>query len=119
MKTIVTSGIQYIIGLALIISGLLKWIGLDPYVEMIQELSPHFLSNIHLLGFIAIVSGALFLIPRTFGIGFAFVLVFLGGTVSAHMQHGDIYLPQVIFVALTILVGYLKHPTWFVPSRNR
>ena len=106
--------LKYIISFALIISGSLKIIGLDAYVKMILELSPNYYSNIYLLGVLAISSGILLLIPKTFMFGYISTLVFLGGTISAHMQHGDNYIPQIIFVILTAGIAYLKHREWFV-----
>ena len=113
IKKIVGNSINYFISIALIISGILKLIGFEPYKEMIMELSPHYFENIYLLGIIAIMSGMLFAIPKTFTIGFIATLVFLGGTISAHMQHGDNYIPQIIFVILTVLSAYLKRTGWF------
>lgn len=109
----IASILNYVIAIALIISGALKLIGLTPYVAMIKDLSPNYYSNIYLLGFIAIGSGLLFIIPRTFTYGLIASLVFLGGTISAHMQHGDIYVPQVVFVLLTAFVAWAKKPEWF------
>ncbi|MFT5822632.1 MAG: hypothetical protein ACI8ZM_003888 [Crocinitomix sp.] len=105
--------LQYIIAISLIVSGTLKLIGVAPYVNMIQELSPEYYNNIYLLGGIAIIAGFLFIIPRTFTIGAIASFVFLGGTISAHMQHGDNYLPQLIFVLLAGLAVLLKRPAWF------
>ena len=116
-KKRIGNSINYFIAVALIISGALKLIGFEPYKEMIEELSSHYLENIYLLGIIAIGTGLLFAIPKTFTIGFIVTLVFLGGTIAAHMQHGDNYLPQIIFVLLTILSAYLKRPAWFKEER--
>lgn len=109
----IASILNYVIATALIISGTLKLIGVAPYTSMIQELSPYYYSNIYLLGIIAIASGLLFVIPRTFTYGLIATLVFLGGTISAHMQHGDMYVPQVVFVLSTAFVAYAKKPDWF------
>ena len=112
-KQNIGNGLNYFIAFALIVSGLLKLIGVEAYVQMIQELNPNYHANIYLLGIIAIASGVLFAIPRTFTYGFIATLVFLGGTISAHMQHGDNYIPQIVFVLLTALSAYLKRPEWF------
>ena len=118
-KKIIGNGINYFISIALIISGTLKLIGFEPYKEMITELSPHYFENIYLLGIIAIISGALFAIPKTFIFGFIATLVFLGGTIAAHMQHGDNYIPQLVFVVLTASAAYLKRPEWFMEKTKR
>ncbi|MFI0429334.1 hypothetical protein [Mariniflexile sp. HMF6888] len=112
-KNIIGNGINYFISTALIISGLLKLIGFKPYTEMIMELNPNYFEFIYFLGVIAIVSGVLFIIPKTFTFGLIATLVFLGGTISAHMQHGDGFIPQIVFVLLTVLSAYLKRSEWF------
>ncbi len=117
-KLIIGNILNYIISFSLIISGLLKLMGVKAYIEMIKALSLNYYEHIHLLGIIAIVSGILFLLPKTFTFGLMFSLLFLGGTISAHMQHGDIILPQVLFAILTITVAYLKRPVWFKAKKT-
>ncbi|MGH1335001.1 MAG: hypothetical protein ACRBFS_02660 [Aureispira sp.] len=110
--TLIGTLLQYFIAISLIISGLLKIIGFQPYQEVIADLSPYYLQYIYLLGGIAILAGVLFILPKTFILGFLLTLVFLGGTISAHMQHGDSFIPQIIFTILTVLAVYLKNKTW-------
>ena len=107
-KNIVGNIFNYFIASVLIISGTLKLIGFEPYKEMIMRLSPYYFENIYLLGRIAILAGVLFAIPKTFTFGFIVTLVFLGGTISAHMQIGDNYISQIVFVLLTVFTAYLK-----------
>ena len=71
-----------------------------------------------MIGSVAVVSGILFAIPKTFTLGFIASLVFLGGTVSAHMQHGDNFIPQIVFIMLTALAAYLKRPNWFEQEKK-
>ena len=112
-KSIIGNSINYLLSTVLIISGILKLIGFEAYKEMIMSLSPHYYENIYLIGIVALLSGILFAIPRTFIYGFIAVLVFLGGTISAHMQIGDNFIPQIVFVFLTAFTAYLKRPEWF------
>jgi len=112
-KKRIGNGINYLLSAVLIISGTLKLIGFEPYMEVIKGLNPNYYENIYLIGFVAIISGILFAIPKTFPFGFIATLVFLGGTISAHMQAGDIFIPQIVFVLLTALSAYLKRPEWF------
>jgi len=118
IKNIVGNSINYFISIALITSGILKFVGFEPYKEMIMELSPYYFENIYLLGIIAIISGILFAIPKTFTFGFIATLVFLGGTISAHMQHGDNFIPQIAFVMLTVISAYLKRIEWFKQEKK-
>ena len=110
---IIGNSLNYFLSIVLIISGILKLVGFEPYKEMIIRLSPHYYENIYLIGLIAIIAGVLFAIPKTFALGFIATLVFLGGTISAHMQIGDSFIPQIVFVCLTALTAYLKRPDWF------
>jgi len=112
-KNSIGNGLNYFLSAVLIISGTLKLVGFEPYKEMIIRLSPHYYENIYLIGIVAIVAGVLFLIKRTFTFGFIATLVFLGGTISAHMQIGDNFIPQIVFVYLTAITAYLKRPEWF------
>ncbi len=117
-KTIKITGkiSQYLVAGSLIISGALKLIGLPQYIDMINDLSPNYAVHIHLLGILAITSGVLFLLKKTQMIGFIITLVFLGGTIAAHMQHNDPFIPQIVFVLLTVFVVYSQKPEWFTIS---
>ncbi len=110
------NGINYFLSAVLIISGTLKLIHFEPYMEVIKGLNPNYYHHIILIGLIALLSGILFAIPKTFTYGFIATLVFLGGTVSAHMQAGDIFIPQILFILLTAMTVYLKRPEWFKSS---
>jgi len=112
-KNRIGNGINYLLSTVLIISGTLKLVGFEPYMEVIKGLNPNYYDNIYLIGFVAIFSGILFAIPKTFTFGFISTLVFLGGTVSAHMQAGDNFIPQIVFIYLTATTAYLKRPEWF------
>ena len=108
------TGINYFLSAVLVISGTLKLIQFEPYMEVLKTLNPAYFEKIYLIGFIALISGILFAIPKTFTYGFIATLAFLGGTISAHMQAGDLFIPQIVFVILTGLTAYLKKPNWFV-----
>jgi len=112
-KNTIGNGINYLLSAVLVISGTLKLIGFEAYMEVIKGLNPHYYENIYLIGFVALASGILFAIPKTFTFGFIATLAFLGGTISAHMQAGDDFIPQIVFVILTGLTAYLKRPEWF------
>jgi len=115
MKTKNTIGnvLNYLMAAILVISGVLKLIQFEPYMEVIKGLNPNYYDNIYLIGFVALASGILFAIPKTFTYGFIAALVFLGGTISAHMQAADSFIPQIVFVILTSLTAYFKKPEWF------
>ncbi len=115
MKTKNTIGniLNYLMAAILIISGVLKLIQFEPYMEVVKGLNTNYYDNIYLIGFIALASGILFAFPKTFIYGLIATLVFLGGTISAHMQAGDNFIPQIVFVLITAMTAYLKKPEWF------
>lgn len=112
-KQIAANGINYLISAVLIISGTLKLVGFEPYLEVINRLSPHYYTYVSLIGLVALMAGILLAIPHTFSLGLMSTLVFLGGTISAHMQIGDSFILQIFFVVLTSTAAYLKRPEWF------
>ena len=113
------NGLNYFLSTVLVISGTLKLVGFEPYMEVIKGLNPEYYANIYLIGFVALGSGILFAIPKTFTYGFIATLAFLGGTISAHMQAGDVFIPQIVFVFLTGLTAYLKKPDWFKTAEHK
>lgn len=108
------NGLNYFMSIVLIISGILKLVKQEGYMEVIKDLNMHYYDNIYLIGFVTLISGMLFAIPRTYFIGFIATLVFLGGTISAHMQHGDPYIAQIGFVVITVLSAFFKRREWFL-----
>jgi hypothetical protein len=112
-KNRIGNGINYLLSAVLIVSGTLKLIRFEPYMEVIKGLNPNYYDNIYLIGLVTIISGILFALPKTFTFGFIATLVFLGGTISAHMQAGDNFIPQIVFVCLTASTAYFKRPEWF------
>ncbi len=112
-KNTIGNILNYVMSAVLIISGTLKLIDFEPYMEVIKGLNPNYYENIMVIGLVALISGILFAIPKTFTYGFIATLVFLGGTISAHMQAADSFIPQIVFVLLTALTAYFKRPDWF------
>ena len=112
-KVLIGNIITYILGFILILSGILKLIGLDFYVEMLKGLNENYYDNIYLLGVVALLSGLLLVIPKTFPYGLMAALVYFGGTISAMMQAGESFIPQIIFALLAGLAAFLKKPEWF------
>ena len=110
------NGINYFLSSVLVISGILKLIRFEPYMKIIKGLNLNYYQYIILIGLVAVLSGILFAIPKTFIYGFIATLVFLGGTVSAHMQAGDVFISQIIFILLTVLTAYFKKQEWFIPQ---
>lgn len=97
----------------LIGNGRLGGMVFEPYMEVIKGLGPNYYGNVYLIGIVAVVSGILLAIPKTFTFWIIATLVFLGGTISAHMQVGDNFTPHAVFVLLTAITSYLKRPECF------
>ncbi|WP_298511255.1 hypothetical protein [uncultured Kordia sp.] len=113
VKRIVDNVFHYSIAMILISSGLLKIAHVDFYQNILLELHPVYHENMLLLGVIAVVSGLLLCFKKTYIYGFIMSLVFFGGTIAAHMQHKDIYIPQIVFVLVLVYVTYRKNSVWF------
>jgi hypothetical protein len=112
-KKIIGIGLQYLIATILIVSGVLKILKVSFYQKILIELNPNFNEQILLLGTVSLICGILLIIPHTFLLGYISAFVFFGGTIAAHLQHGDTILPQVLFVIVTGVSLYLKKREWF------
>lgn len=110
IKKIVITILNYFIGTLLIVSGLFKIAKHDYYVQMLNDLNPNYTENIVLLGIISLSTGLLLILPRTFIFGFIGSLVFLGGTIGAHMQHDDSYLMNIILILILVVIAFYKIP---------
>ncbi|WP_420572773.1 hypothetical protein [Kordia sp.] len=112
-KKHISAVIQYIMVAMFIVSGILKMVKVSFYQDLLQDLHPVYQEYMVLLGVITFLIGVLLSFRRTFIYGFIIGLVFFGGTIAAHLQHGDIFVIQVIFVILLSVVSYLKYPSLF------
>lgn len=112
-KKIIGVGLQYLIATILIVSGLLKVLKVPFYQKMLIKLNPNFNEQILLLGAVSLICGILLIIPQTFLLGYISAFVFFGGTIAAHLQHGDTILPQLLFVTITGVSLYFKKREWF------
>jgi hypothetical protein len=73
-----------------------------PVVEMLEKWG---------LGTGELISALLFVIPRTHSLGVLLLSGYMGGAIVTHMQHGEAYVMQSIFLALIWVAGYLRYPT--------
>ncbi len=54
-KNTIGNSINYLLSAVLIISGTLKLVGFEPYMEVIKGLSPHYYENIYLIGIVTLL----------------------------------------------------------------
>jgi uncharacterized membrane protein YphA (DoxX/SURF4 family) len=66
--------------------------------------------KILLIGVGELVSTILFLIPRTSSLGTLLLGSYMGGAIVTHMQHGQSYVAQSVFLVLIWLAGWLRNP---------
>ncbi len=80
-----------------------------PVVEMLEKWG---LGNeVMLIDTGELISALLFVIPRTHSLGVLLLSGYMGGAIVTHMQHGEAYVMQSIFLALIWVAGYLRYPT--------
>jgi hypothetical protein len=101
-----------LIGLAggiLVASSIAKLVGISAVVN--QLLGFGFSSGqVVLVGFLEVISGVLFLVPRTRSVGLTLVSGFLGGAIATHLQHGEMPFAPVAVIAVAWIGVALRHP---------
>lgn len=63
-----------------------------------------------LIGTGELIATILFLIPRTSSLGVLFLSAHLGGVITTHMEHGEMFIPQAIMLLLVWVANYLRNP---------
>jgi uncharacterized membrane protein YphA (DoxX/SURF4 family) len=67
-------------------------------------------NEVLLIGVGELTSALLFLIPRTHSLGVLLLSAYMGGAIVTHMQHGESYVAQSIFLVLIWIAAYLRYP---------
>ncbi len=118
-------GVRYV-GLALcvivasimILAGAGKAFGTAPanVMEMMGKFGLK--DSLPLIGWGAIVSGLLFLLPWTSGLGTLLVSSYWGGAICIHMAHGEKFDLQALFLVVAWLGAYLRGsvPFFWTPT---
>ena len=63
-----------------------------------------------LIGMGELIAAILFLIPRTSSLGVLLLSAHLGGAITTHMEHGEMFIPQAIMLLLVWVANYLRNP---------
>jgi hypothetical protein len=102
--------LHLLIGGMLIFTGAQKVLGFVP-PEALARLGLS--EQMRLIGAGAVITGLLLLIPRTASLGVLLASSFWGGTICIHMAHGDPYVLQTVFLVVSWVGAYLRHPAPF------
>jgi hypothetical protein len=97
-----------LLSLLFIASGAGKLLRAEPVVEGMTKWGLG--DQVLLIGVGELVSAVLFLIPRTHSLGLLLLSAYMGGAIVTHMQHGEAYVAQSVFLALIWVAGYLRYP---------
>jgi uncharacterized membrane protein YphA (DoxX/SURF4 family) len=97
-------------GFVLVASGTVKMLGVPAVVHQLERYG--FVHTVPLVAVLEIVSGILFLVPRTRSFGLVFASAFLGGAIATHVQHSEIVplAPAALVLALLWTGTWLRHP---------
>jgi hypothetical protein len=99
--------LHILIGGLLIFTGSQKILGLIPP----EALGKYGLGEqMRLIGAGALLTALLLLIPRTSSLGILLTSSFWGGAICIHMAHGEPYVIQAVFLVLSWVGAYLRHP---------
>ncbi len=108
---IISIVLMVLTSLGLLMSAVMKIIGEK---EIVEGLSKAGLGNhVTFIGIIELVSVALFLIPKTFKLGFLLLCCYLGGAISIELATGQAP-SAAIFLAIIWIAVYLRNQAMFV-----
>jgi hypothetical protein len=97
-----------LLSLLFIASAAGKLLRAEPVVEVMSKWGLG--DQVLLIGVGELVCAALFLIPRTHSLGLLLLSAYMGGAIVTHMQHGEAYVAQSVFLVLIWVAGYLRNP---------
>ncbi|HXT15030.1 MAG TPA: DoxX family protein [Gemmatimonadaceae bacterium] len=104
------TGLTILVGVLLMASGTVKMLAVPPVVGPLKQYG--FVHTVPLVATLEIISGVLFLLPRTRSFGLVFASAFMGGAVATHIQHAETIqlVPAALVLALLWIATWLKHP---------
>ncbi len=63
-----------------------------------------------LIGIGELIAALLFIIPRTSSLGVLLLSAHLGGAIATHMQHGEMFIPQTVILAVIWITAWVRNP---------
>jgi uncharacterized membrane protein YphA (DoxX/SURF4 family) len=97
-------------GVLLVASGTVKLLGIPAVVRQLEQYG--FVHTVPLVAGLEILSGVLFLVPRTRPFGVVFASAFMGGAIATHVQHAETVqiVPAALVLGLLWSAAWLKQP---------
>lgn len=107
-RRIVAWVLTSIITLLLIVSSVAKFLQAPEVLAAVDKWGLR--NHLFLIAIGELGSAILFFIPRTTSLGVLLLSAYMGGAIVTHMQHGEPYYVQSIFLVVIWIVGYLRRP---------
>jgi len=96
--------------LALILSGIFKFMPSSPELEKNLEHIGWKYSSVMPLGITELTAAILYIIPRTSVLGAILVTGYMGGAIATHVRIGEMFVIQALIGVLAWLGLYLRDP---------
>jgi len=87
--------------------------------QVIEQMKQLELENkLYLLAFIELIGITLYIIPKTFKIGFLLLTGYFGGAIAVNIKIPENALPAFIILVIIWVASYIKNPTIFKTDNN-
>lgn len=107
-RRIVAWVLSTVVSLFFIISAVFKF--LRPPEVMVAVEKWNLTDHLTIIGVGELVSGLLFLIPKTHSLGVLLLSAYMGGAIVTHMQNDEPYIVQSITLLVIWIIAYLRDP---------
>ena len=97
-----------LLGALFLFSGAMKFTQSKQIVEGFEKFG--LAGRIPLIATGEVVSAILFLIPKTHPLGVLLLSGYMGGAIATHMEHGEPFVTQSVFLLLIWVAGFLRRP---------
>jgi hypothetical protein len=105
--------LHVLIGALLIFAGATKLAGATAAVEALSKMGME--DKLILIGAGELITALLLILPWTSKLGTLAASGFWGGVICTHMLQHDSYTPYAVFLAVTWLAAFLRHPEMLLP----
>jgi hypothetical protein len=94
-----------------IMSAAMKFMGSE---ELLANFAKYGLEGKQMLiGTGELIAAILFLVPKTSSFGVLLLSCHMGGAIATHMEHGEMYIAQVVILAVLWFTNWLRNPEMF------
>ena len=72
-----------------------------------------------LIGIGELIAALLFVIPKTSSFGVLLLSAHMGEAIATHMEHGEMYIPQVVILLVVWIANWLRNPEMLASFTKR